>query len=397
MSPEISLDLNNFAKERSFEVMFPSEENGEYEPTVNLIPLTFAVDIGLAKIVQAEDENFYVVTPTKINTSHENYSSVAVVDAERSEKVVEKEITSYIFTTCTSCGGSLTDESTEKIMQEQIHCRYCGMLNQNTSSQTEKIDVREIEVENIYEANTWIGTVEDLMKEYKTPRSEKLTLWEHIKQLFSISVVTAPLEVIQAGRDLVSEEQKIIITGPFSDFNQKDFFVRIGELQTISGKGEEERQPVNRGERYPKIPPSYLVEEFEEISDDGDNLLIIESESGNKLPLVVMTDRDGNPSRFVVPLNALQYGWTIIIESTDVSLNQVIAENTFLLNTNAPNSMNTIPYGRVKVFYWNYNNSERHDQITDMLNNNNFEIDELNISADIPNGDVSALFIEHTG
>lgn len=77
------------------------------------------------------------------------------------------------------------------------------------------------------------------------------------------------------------------------------------------------------------------------------------------------------------------------------TLNEIIRRND-LQKESGPKSVGTEDYGTVKVFFWN-TDSERHDAITDELNNNDFDYYGLYVSGDIPHGDVSALHIENTG
>jgi flagellar basal body rod protein FlgG len=394
MTPEQQpLDLSAFAKKTLLEIKYSFDESDEYKPTMNLIPLAAAVDFGLAKVVKTKDDNFYVVTPAVIKTRQESEASVDVVSAEWSGHLQEKEITTYTYTNCVACGAPLVDNNTEETTQEKIHCSHCNTQNQGTSPQTKKIQVQEFDVESVFEEEGWIGTIEELAKETEVYQANQSNRLKRLKNVLRSK--PAPIEAIRAGKDLVTAEQKIIITGSISDSDRKDIFVQIGKLQTIGEKREETHEAVSRGKRYPRIPGAYLLDESTDITDRGDYLLIIEADSGDKLPLVVMNDRDGNPSRFAVSVGDLmKYGWKITTGVFTTQLNTVI-ETSNLQKTGGPKSVTVGDYGTVKVFEWN-SESDRHEAIMDELDDYNFEYSDPWVSADIPLGNVSALYIEQT-
>lgn len=395
MNPEKQpLDLSSLAKNRSLEVVYSFDEADEFEPTVNLIPLTIAVEVGLAKIVQAKDAKFYVVTPATIDTSEQKEVPVEVVSADVNEYLDEKQVTTYTFTTCGACGGLVVDEGRKEISEENTPCDYCGTMNKGTA-QTKKVEIRKFEVGTIWDETESVGTVEELTKKTKAAQANQSSRLYRLKQFFSLDR-PVPLEVIETAKDFVDPERKIRMSGPFlNSEDNHDIFIQIGELRAIGRKPEEKAHTtVNRGELYPRIPGSYLVETVEDITDHGDYLLIIESDTGERLPFVVMNDRDGKPSRFVVPVDELfAKGWRIFMGGFDRELNGIINWNS--LNQIAGHTKNEI-YGTVKSFHWN-NDSQRHDAITDALSDNDFNDASLYVSADILNGDVSSLKIEQSG
>lgn len=398
MTPEKqTIDLNTLSKNRPFEIKYCFDEGDEYEPTMNLIPLTTAVDLGLATAVKAEDKMLYVVTPAVINTTQGGEMAVDVVSADWNERLLEKEVATYTFTNCISCGGSLMATSTEEITEAQMRCGYCGSLNKgDTSPKTKKIQIRELTVEHTYEEESWVGTVDELKMEAEAYHANQSSGWGRFKNHFNSE--PAPIAAIQAGGDLVQPSQKIIIAGPFSDAQQKDVFVQIGKLSPVGEKREEKEQQnevMNQKKWYPQIPSSYLFEDITDITDRKDYLIIIESDSGEKLPLVIMTDQDGNPSRLAVPVSdLLDDGWKISLIGFNTSLNSII-DNNNLQELGGLTSVNADHFGTVKVFHWK-KTSERHEAITDELENNDFQCWDLWVNADIPNGDVSSLSIKQS-
>ena len=397
------LDLSEIAKNHSIEAGYVVDFNSE--PTTNLIPLEAALDINLAKIVKTEDDELYVVTPTVIRTKQDKEAFVAVVSTIGREQMIEKEITTYNFGSCTACGGPLTKGDGKKSTQEHIHCGYCSTMNQGIAK-PEKMQIRKYEIEDITEEEAWIGTVQKLTKESEKSLNNRLKPLHRFMQLISPDEDMAPLQAIEAGKDMVTEEEKIDIFGPFSEYKKNNLFVKIGRLQRFGKeekKNEKTEEKLDEDKLYPRTPGSYVVDSVEGITDMGDYIVTIESDSGNVLPLVVMNDRDEIPNRFVVPLNALtRDGWNVSIKHSDLSLiegkqyslNEIVAKNN-LQTKDKPFGLDTMEFGIVKIFWWN-NNSERHDAITSELVNYDYDYDKAFVSAEVPNGDVSSLEIEQT-
>lgn len=280
----------------------------------------------------------------------------------------------------------------KKSLQEQINCKWCTTPNRGTAK-SEMAQIRRFEIETVTEEKAWTGTVQKLTREGEDLQANRLSPLYRIKQFIRPSD-PAPSEAIQAGKDMVEAERKIKIAGPFTDLDQKNLFIRMGKLQTISKKPEEVQEETGGENLYPRVPGSYLIEVTEDITDRGDYLVIIESDSGNKLPMVVMRDKDGNPNRFVVPEGELiNNGWKIKMKGVEPSLNDVILNNIVPLRSS--DSVDAEEWGKVKMFYWN-NESDRHYAITNELNGNDFDYEETNVIADVPNGDVSSLRIEQT-
>ena len=384
-----NLDLSALHREASLRVVYSFIEPGEYEPTLSLFPLSTAIDIGLAKTVQTPGENIYVVTPSEIGTTDGNLE-VNVVSAQWRLQHREIEITTYDFDKCVSCGGPVVPENSE-IRAETTPCQYCSRSNQSIGSKNTTLSEQELEIEEVSDQVAWEGTPDQMRHEHNTFRANQQTLFGRLINIFNPMGDLAPVEVIETGEAMVGPNEKITYTGPFQKSELLDLFVQIGELQPNDTTAKKESQ-AGSNDKLPTVPSSYVVEKVE-INDRGDYLVIIEADSAKRLPLVVMVDPQGNPSRFAVPLYELMLkGWNLSLPNSEITLNDLIRTNG-MDRPVGPTSTRSRDLGLVKVFEWD-TDSVRHDKITDVLYDYGLSYDMKYVSADIPTGRVSFLFVE---
>jgi hypothetical protein len=366
------------------------DEEGAPKPAGNIFPLESVVKAGIARVIPIKDD-IYIITPEILHPDSGLSSEVHVVVADWDQKEIKEKVTRYSYSSgCDACGAPLVADKTKKFTQPSMGCGYCGGVTKGASPETNTEWVTEIVINDYSRSDFWSNTLDNLRAESQ-PKHEKQNPWKFITTLFQSHETALPPEVVESSAGMFEPTDHIKITGPISRDSQTDLFVLFGPLAGDITPNENDYGH----DTDPTVPRSYIVESTDDATDQGDYVIIIESDSGGKLPLIIMTDRDRIPSRFIVPLNSLFYdGWEVSRQDSAETFNSII-ERSKLQKQSSPTSVPSAEFGRVKVFWWN-NDSERHDGITDVLDNNDLDSTGLFVSGDIPNGDISAIFIEQT-